>query len=409
MRASESRDWEIIIVGGGIAAYSAAAAIAGRDPACRVAILSEEDRVPYRRTKISKLLAQGFAPAQLEIQPSSWYRDNHLEIRANCRVAAVDPRSHTLSLEDGSVLSWKKLILAPGAAAGKPQLPGYREAREKYRAFCLRTALDAELLRAFAAGRESALVVGMGVLGVEVAEQLRNLGLQVTVAEAQARAMAADLDDGASVILEKILRDRGIRLLFSERVHSLEVDGNGPLKVGLTGRRLRPDLLVFCLGAVPRAELALGAGLPVQRGILADSYLRTSHPDIYAAGDAVQHPDGGTTHLWHAAEQQGAVAGANACGADIPYPNPPFRLKCEVFGHYFFSMNWKAHRSSEQHSDPRETAVYRDGTIYRHFQFKGGRVAGVVMIDDRSRAELYKQAVVERWTSRQVEQLLPTG
>ena len=128
-----------------------------------------------------------------------------------------------------------------------------------------------------------------------------------------------------------------------------------------------------------------------------DDFLRTSDPAVYAAGDVAQHPNGQSTHLWHAAELQGQIAGRNVCGRDMKHDNPPFRTRCEVWGHYFFSIN----QCEARHA---ETAVEREsGEMYQSFYFDEDRCLGALMIDDKPRAELYVQSVTEGWPRSRVE------
>jgi NAD(P)H-nitrite reductase large subunit len=393
---SETR-WDVAIVGGGIAGYTAAAAVAAREKSQSIVLITDEDRIPYRRTKISKRLAEGFSTNELALQSADWYHRHSMDIRIDSRVFSIDPKNRSLTLEHGDTLRWNNLILATGAAAVAPNLPGFGEGMRQGRIFTLRTANEAERLRAAAVGRKSALIAGAGVLGIEVAEQLQKMGLQVTLVEKRNRVMAADLDEEASTLLEELLRSRGIRLYTGKRVLSLTVDQPDHVTIELDGDRMHADRAVFCLGSVPRYDLARAAGLTVGNGILVDRFLCTSHPRIYAAGDAAVHTDRSSTHLWHAAESQGDVAGANVCGEQLRFPNAPFRLKMEAFGHYFFSMKWPGNGLKQPVQEMRR----RSGSVYQSISFLNGRVWGVVMIDDKPRAEAYKQAVSSRYSQGQ--------
>jgi NAD(P)H-nitrite reductase large subunit len=151
------------------------------------------------------------------------------------------------------------------------------------------------------------------------------------------------------------------------------------------------DMVVFCIGVAPRIELAKGAGLSVNTGILVDEHLRTSEPTIYAAGDCAEHRDGSLTDLWHAAEYQGVVAAKNAMGHAMEFDNPPFRLKCEVFGAYFFSIN--------KPRNPLDYGIeeHESGPRYQCFYFSDDELVSAIMVNDKERAKEYQQAVRERW------------
>ena len=393
--ALEQKEWDVVIIGGGIAAVSAANSLTQNSTGMSVLILNEEDRQPYRRTKISKFMARGFSKNELEIQPQSWYRSENITVEPS-RVVEIDPVAHTLFLEDGPSLSWKTCILATGA---EPKLPGLDpDLLLNPRVHTIRRARDAEMLRSAVLSEASAsvLVVGLGVLGVEVAEQLRLLGAEVIAVEAGPGPMWRELKEQASIVLSELFERLGIKMYVNEHI-SIDARGQG-LRVGLKKTELSPKMIVFCTGTEPRKELAVRSGLKTDHGIVVDQFLRTSHPDIYAAGDTAQHPGGELTHLWHAAELQGSLAGSNAAGSTLIHENPPFRLKCEVGGHYFFSIG-KLDGAEQVHEQSRNG-------IYQYFAYHGQRCVGAVMIDDKPRADHYIEAVLRNWRRRRVERAL---
>jgi hypothetical protein len=152
---------------------------------------------------------------------------------------------------------------------------------------------------------------------------------------------------------------------------------------------------------------------------------------VFAAGDAAQHPNGTVTHLWHAAQYQGELAARSAVGKHVHHDNPPFRLKCEVFGHYFFSMNVPqlaaaTHRAGalpavgaasapnervsfpeKKPAEPFDREEEARGSVYRCLYYRNDRLFGVVMVDDRDRAKRYEAAVREGWARGTVHLELP--
>jgi NAD(P)H-nitrite reductase large subunit len=133
---------------------------------------------------------------------------------------------------------------------------------------------------------------------------------------------------------------------------------------------------------------------------MVNQYLQTSNPDIFAAGDVAEHPGGNVTFLWHAAEFQGIVAAENALGGTVPYEQLPFRLKCEVFGQYFFSIN-KPPDSQRAHYTVVENI---HNTIYQCFYYQEDILHSVIMVNDKARAKLYEKAVREKWNRTRVEE-----
>lgn len=423
-------EWDVIVVGAGAAGVSAAGAFGGMQARRSVLVLSEEDRLPYKRTKISKHIARGFGREEFAQLPADWYSARGFGLALGARAVALDPEGHGLELSDGTRLSWKRLILAGGADPVLPPLPFTPNGSD--RVFVVRTAAQVEALREAARDAHRVVVVGTGVLGVEVAEQMRLLGREVVLIGREAQPMPRQLNAAAATRLQESLSSNGVDLRLEQRVVGVQRRRGGGYAVGLTREEVAADLLVFCLGVRPRLELAAAAGLGTDRGILVDAALRTSHPEVFAAGDAAQHPDGSLTHLWHAARYQGELAARSAAGEAVRHDNPPFRLKCEVFGQYFFSMNVPvpgtlrlrrapqpavagavrpAGLSSPGEDPPAplgfEQVEEADGGAYRCLYFEEDRLSGVLMVNDRDRAKSYEQAVREGWERGRVEAELP--
>ncbi|MBN1837547.1 MAG: FAD-dependent oxidoreductase [Spirochaetales bacterium] len=417
-------DWDLIIVGAGAAGMSAAETARLLKPGWSVLLLSEEDRLPYKRTKISKHIAGGFAREAFAQQPAEWYSGQGLELAVGVRAVGLDPDGRRLELTDGTRLSWSRLILAAGADPVLPALPVSLGEDDGH--FVVRTAAQVEALRRALGGARRVAVIGAGVLGVEVAEQLRLHGLQVVLIGRGERLMPRELNNEGSDRLREALTGNGVSVRLEEREIAVQRRRRRGYAVALAHGEARADLVVFCLGARPRIDLAAEAGLRTDRGILVDAAMRTSHPEIFAAGDAAQHPDGAITHLWHAAQHQGELAARSAAGQTIRHESPPFRLKCEVFGQYFFSMNVPLAREKPGvtgakpgttgtgrraegafDAEPLDPVEEADGAVYRCLYYRGDNLLGALMVNDRERAKAYERAVREGWTRGRVAEELP--
>lgn len=388
--------YDVAIVGGYAAGFSAAVAITQRQPGARVALIDAEDQLPYKRTKVSKSFVNGLVPDQFRLEDRSWYTTSGVELLTGLRVTGIEPTAHTLQLADGRSIAWNALVLAPGTRPRRPAFAPQIADRLHYPV----SATTVERLYRAAVPAETVLVVGMGVLGVEVVDQLRRMGKQVTFVGRGPVVMPRELNADACSRMEQTLRDGGVELIFDEQVAAIEPDGDRlAATFTASGVTRRFDLVVYGTGVEPNLDLAVAAGLETDRGIVVDHQLRTSHPAILAAGDVAQHPDRSVTHLWRHAEQQGRIAGLNAVGGTEPYRLVPFRVKCEIFDSYFFSIGRPESGDLSAYDVVRST----DGDRYLCAYYRDGALHGLVMIGDKARRTQYLQAVVEHWPQQRFE------
>lgn len=393
-----SRTFDIVVVGAGAAGVAAAASARATDPACSILLINAEDRPPYLRTQVSKHIADGFAREQFGLHDEQWYSDAGIERLDGVHLRSVDRGGRTLVLSDSDdPVSYQQLILATG---GEPLFPKIVRPHEQGSFFVLRTAADGEQLRSRVGQVRSVLIAGMGVLAVELAQQLSLMGKKVTLAGATPQLIPRQLNARGGEILEDALSSAGVRMLFQEEILSFERNKKN-WSVEMLKHAERYDLVVFCIGVEPRSALAADAGLEVQRGIVVDDHLRTSDPHILAAGDCAQLPDGSVSYLWPTAEEQGRIAGINAAGGDAAYETLPDRLSSSVFGHYVFSIG-----------KPREPWAYEvdefenENQYYALYWNPDDTLRGAVMLNDEYYAADLEQAAREGWSRKRVLQTL---
>lgn len=299
------------ILGGGIAALSAAKAIRENDASGLIVMLTNEPALPYYRTALTKQLLHDVTAEELAVERAAWYdapgRD--ILVLTDRTVSAIDTQAKTVALEDGLVFPYDKLVYALGARCFMPPFEGHDRAN----VVAVRNIQDAARVRQLAEKAKTAVVIGGGVLGLEAAWALRQADLSVAVVEYDARVMARQVSAEQSEAVARAMKDHDVKLFTCSSVARVDDEG-----VRLTDGRVIPaDLVIVSAGVRANAEIAAAAGIHVDRKIVVDSRMRTSAPDVYAAGDCAVC--GMSYALWAEAKEMGRVAGVNAAGGSAEY------------------------------------------------------------------------------------------
>lgn len=295
-----------VILGNGIAAFSAAQAIRSCDLDSRVTMISQEKELPYTRPLLSKTWFRTLKRDGMFIREEAWYDENRIERIQGKNIEYADLENHMAVLQDGQKLHYDKGIYALGASCFMPPFTG----RDKAGVFMVRTISDFNKIRSRLALAEKAVVIGGGVIGLEMAWEIRQTGCGVTILEAGPRLMGRLLDAESAQVLTEKIQNAGIPaysgVQISELTGEYEVDG-----VSLAdGRWFPAQLVIVSCGVRANTAVALNSKLECDRGVLVDDYLRTSSPDWLAAGDCIQwkQPNPG---LWNYAARSGEIAGWN--------------------------------------------------------------------------------------------------
>lgn len=312
----------IVIVGGGAAGFAAAEMLRRRGWQGRLTMLSADADAPCDRPNLSKDYLAGTAPEEwIALRGDDFYAAHGIDLRLAATVSGIDRAARTVVTEDGSRYPWDRLLLATGAEPVRLPLPGAAQPQ----VFVLRSLADSRALIARAAGAKSAVVLGSGFIGLEVAASLAARGLVVHVVSLDARPLERVLGAELGDFIRALHERHGETFHMGTSIASIEAG-----KVTLAdGTQLSADLVVLGVGVRPRLALAEAAGLKVERGVVVDACLETSHPGIYAAGDIASWPGGADgqpirVEHWVVAERQGQVAAENMLGARRPYRDVPF-------------------------------------------------------------------------------------
>ena len=330
----------ILVIGGGPAGTFAAMAAKKQDPAARVVLLSDEACEPYEKPPLSKAVLLGkVRPSDALIAGPHGLVSHGIPLEGCAKCAAIDLENRAVSLTDGRRLPYDSLVIATGSQAREiPQLPLGTPG-----VHYLRTEADAHALKSALERSSRLLVVGGGLIGLEVAASAAELGVRTTVIEVAPRILARVCDEETSRFVHDAHATHGVDIRVGTSIRHASADSEGKVTVVTDdGTTLTGDLAVIGTGARPDDRLAADAGIAVQDGIIVDEYCRTSDPAVYAAGDVVRFPGPhGPVRLenWRHAQDQGAVAGRNAAGASDRYTTVP-SFWSEQYDLYIQGVGW---------------------------------------------------------------------
>jgi 3-phenylpropionate/trans-cinnamate dioxygenase ferredoxin reductase subunit len=318
-----------VIVGGGLAGAKAAETLRAEGFDGEVVLFGSEPERPYERPPLAKGYLLGKDTREsVFVHPAGWYAEHKVDLRSGVTVAMIDPAAHLVTF-DGGTIGYDKLLLATGASARRIDIPGAGLGN----VFYLRTLPESEALRAAFTPEARVVIVGSGWIGLEAAAAARTAGSAVTILEPQPGALHGALGPELGGKFADLHRTHGVEFRFGESAAEFLAAGPGAARVGsvvsTSGAELPADVVVVGIGAVPNDGLARSAGLEVNNGVVADSALRTSDPDIFAAGDVASSyvPLLGR-HLrmdhWSNALNGGKAAAKSMLGQSVEYDRVPY-------------------------------------------------------------------------------------
>lgn len=313
----------IAILGGGVAAFEAANAARKFSADAEITIYSAESMLPYRRPALSGMLADfKINEKMFFIKPESFYEENRIAIRLN--TCCVEIKENSLVMADGSVAVFDRLIIATGGYACRPDIPG----SDKANVYTFRSVADLENLDKALNQVAKAVVIGAGVLGLELAESLMKRNIDVTVLEMAPRLFSRLLSEEQSAeVAAKLQAFENLHLEFGVAVTSIDDSG-----VNLADSRNIPaDIVIFAAGSRPQLPEKCPANLQINRGIIVDKTMQSSLPGIYAAGDVVEF-ENRCFGLYNDARNTGMVAGTNAAGGNAEFQAVSSPVRCFCLG-----------------------------------------------------------------------------
>lgn len=382
----------VVILGAGHAGGTAAALLRQYGHQGPITLIGEEPIPPYQRPPLSKAWLKGEADADsLALKPLEFYAEHDIDFRASITATGLNRGARTVRLSDGSTVSYDVLIIATGARAIALPIPG----AELDGVMFLRTAADAELLKATVGPGKKLAVVGGGYIGLEVAASGRALGAEVVVLEREDRLLARVACETLSTFFKAQHEAHGVRFELSATATAFEGENGHVTGVKLAdGRTVPCDAVVVGVGAHPNDELARDAGLDVARGVVVDLDARSSDPNVFAIGDVAHRPmpiydrmfrmESVPNALEQAKQAAAAITGRPRPVGEVPWQwSDQYDIKLQIAGYAF---------------DVDEILVRGDPASARFavFHLKGDLVQSVEAINSPPEFMMGKQLILAR-------------
>ncbi len=373
-----------VIVGGGIAGTAAAEAIRKRDREGSITILSDEPYPLWSKIRLPELFSGSVDADGLVIRKAHWYERRDIDLLINVEVTSIDPEAKVARTARGGEVPYDRLLMATGGIAYVPPIPG----ADKQNVYTIRKLGEAVRVYERLKGLENIVIIGGGTLGLELARNLLDIGAKIHVVESHSRLLPKLTDPSSSEMLHLRLVHMGISIHHDCETKEIVGDGKAREVVMEDGRRLPCDAVIVATGMHANRTLPEALGLEMERGVVVDDHMRTSIPDIYAAGDVCEH-----RHVkygsWRAAEMQGTLAGANMAGEELVYEGTVPSKYVRVAGADVFSAGYL----DEERKLENKLTVDWENMVYKRLVLEDCRIVGSVMVGDLHDAQRVLRAI----------------
>ncbi len=373
---------KLLVIGNGMAGIGCVEQILKHAMPFDITVFGDETHANYNRILLSSVLAGEKMSDEIILNELSWYQRHNIKLRLGVRITAIDPVQKTVTGDDGSVTAFDKLILATGSNPLIPPMEGVK----RDGVFVFRTLDDTQALLARARPGLKTAVIGGGLLGLEAARGLQVQGCAVSVIHLMDRLMERQLDATGGAFLKEKIEAMGVNVLLGRSTTAIL--GNGKVE-GLAfkdGSTIDAELVVIAAGIRPNVELARQAGLEVNRGIVVNDHMETSHPDIFSVGECVEHR--GTCYGLVAPllEQGKALAAAITGNRGEGFSSSILAAKLKIMGVEVFSAG-----SWDETIPGSEVVRFEDPALglYKKLTLREGKLAGFILVGDTSESPRY--------------------
>ncbi|MFN3698808.1 MAG: NAD(P)/FAD-dependent oxidoreductase [Dictyoglomus sp.] len=360
-----------VIIGNGISGINTAEIIRNKNKDKPIIIITEEKYPYYSRPQLIEFLAGSIPLENLPFYPESWYLKNNIKVFYSEKALEIDTEKKIVKTDKGKY-DFEKLVLATGALPSRPNLQNI----DVEGVFTLRNVEDVLNILSYIKGKEKAILLGCGLLGLEAGRALFQRGLKIIGVEFFPRLLPRQLDEEGAKILQNTIQKKfffdfylGVRtkrVLGARKFEGIELED---------GRKIYGDLLLISAGIIPNTEVAKNSGIIINKGIVVNNFMETSAKDIYAVGDCAEH-SGRIYGIIPACLEQSEVVGRNILGEGVEYKGTvPFN-SLKVTGVSLTSLG------EIEPQDQCEIFIRKDEELgfYRKLIFRDDRLIGAILL-----------------------------
>ncbi|WHZ05083.1 nitrite reductase large subunit NirB [Neobacillus sp. YX16] len=366
----------LVLVGNGMAGVRCIEEILKLDPlGFEITIFGSEPHVNYNRILLSSILQGGTSFGDITVHDREWYGRHHINLYTGETVIEIDKHLQVIKTDQHQIVPYDYLIIATGSVPFSLPIPG----ADKLGVVTFRTIEDCQKMIEISKKNKKAVVIGGGVLGLEAAKGLLNLGMNVSVVHIGSYLMERQLDETAARMLQEELESQGMKFLFQKETKEIVGDIGAKGVTFKDGTEVEANLVVMAAGVRPNVQLAKKTGIETNRAILVNDYMETSIPNIYAVGECVEHR-GMVYGLVQPLYEQGKTLAKRICGIEGQgYEGSVLSTQLKISGIDLFSVGVIHDNESSNQS----IKIYDEVQgIYKKVVFQDHRIIGAVLFGD---------------------------
>ncbi|MDD3626211.1 MAG: FAD-dependent oxidoreductase [bacterium] len=384
-----------IIIGNGVAGDSAALALRDADGKAEIQIFTEESIPFYYRPRLIDVISGEIELNKIIIHNKDFYKKKNIELFLNTKVISLNIGNKTITTASGQDFNFDKLLIASGGYSFIPPIPGV----EKTGVFSLRDAKDSKQILEYLKSVKNVIIIGGGLLGLETANSFVKQGKTVSVIEFFERLLPRQLDNGGALILRKELEEKGFNFYLNETTESISGEDTATGIKTKSGKDIPGELILISAGVRSHLELVKNTDIKTNRAIETDSFMQTSVPDIFAAGDCAE-VKGVVYGIYPPAKDQGKVAGLNMSGKQTEYSGTISSHKLKVVGIDLFCIG-----KLDMENKLESKMIENPGKfIYKKAFIESEKIVGAMLLGDLNGAQEIEQAITRREPFSNVEE-----